>query len=910
MKRCFSKGAISGRQSQKRQASRAAKVPRSRRLFNIQSLEERLVLAWNLTLVSGATEPATANVAVATQDGTTSFTAIGTGANLKWGDVLNALSAGNDVVIDSGSTGQETGDITDLTGVQLHPLTTGNQTLTIESGTGTGLVGSITLEGVNLDGTNQSLVINAHHNVSVGFLTGGTFASQSPLASVNITAATGSVIGLTAPYAGPIEANRLAIQASSGIGSAAQPLTTQTGNLEAESDTGGVFIDNNANTPGVLNVGGVSALLHGVQATTSGDVQLTNNGSIDIFTDGDVVRGPGNVSLRATGDTADIQTGGQASGTAAIAGTGSGAVSAAAGRDVSLGDADGFGSVVSASGVLSLDAGHDVVLNANATDMAKANGALTVRANGGNLQVLFGGTVELTARLADIPALAINGAVGVANNFTLDYSGGTFTVPGGIMFNGGELPATPSNSLNILGGSFDVDTFDFQTAHDGSIQFGTNGQVVDYTNMTPLINTGTADKVVVNLPDGAVVATLDAGQIPGTVELVSGNDSFETTTFPAPGQSLTVNAGNGADTITPTAAFYGNFSGNLTVNGAANTSNVHAAEDIYVVGQGTVDVSAANGLLANDTGGTGQLSVVADSITGAEGGTFSFHADGSFSYAPASNFPGFDYATYTAKDAFGDQSTATVNVLSQTGGVVWKFYEQVLHRDPDYAGLQGWINDFLNGGTPGDIARGFFESPELLNQIITGYYLQYLGRAPQGSDLQYWEAKWGQYGGPELIIAQFAASQEFNTLANKQYGAYPDGWVTALYERILNRTPQPGDLPFWNQQLASGTTEGQVALDFVASKEAFGDDVTGWFDEYLGRAPTPTELTQYANQMLDGASDRDIEQAITNLPEYSAKPPASPPGTGVRLPDYVPQSADAKGQASLAATDTLFARLS
>lgn len=98
-----------------------------------------------------------------------------------------------------------------------------------------------------------------------------------------------------------------------------------------------------------------------------------------------------------------------------------------------------------------------------------------------------------------------------------------------------------------------------------------------------------------------------------------------------------------------------------------------------------------------------------------------------------------------------------------------------------------------------------------------------------------------------------------------------------------------------------------MALDFFTSPEADDNDVSGWFNEYLGRAPTSAELSQYANQMLGGANDRDIEQAVTNLPEYSADPPASPAGTGVRLPDYFTQSSSAKGQAAIDAVFSTFA---
>ncbi len=326
-------------------------------------------------------------------------------------------------------------------------------------------------------------------------------------------------------------------------------------------------------------------------------------------------------------------------------------------------------------------------------------------------------------------------------------------------------------------------------------------------------------------------------------------------------------------------------------------------EDVYVIGSGSVSVSAANGLLSNDTS-SGTLTVTAGSVVGANGGTFVFHADGSFTYAPPANFPGFDYAQYTASDSLGHSAKATVNVLSQTGGVVWKFYESVLNRDPDYGGLQFWINDFVHGGKTGDIAAGFFESDELLNEIITGYYQQYLLRTPDASGLAYWRQVWHATGGPEIIKAGFADSPEFYTSA----GGTPQSWVTELYHRILGRDPDPQGNQYWLNYLTShentGATRYQIALGFFTSLEAYKGDVTGWFQEYLQRAPTTSEQSQYASEMQAGKTDRDIEQEITNLPEYGQDPPASPPGSAVRLPDYFPQQVS-----PFAAKDALFASL-
>ncbi|MGH7137136.1 MAG: DUF4214 domain-containing protein, partial [Pirellulales bacterium] len=291
-------------------------------------------------------------------------------------------------------------------------------------------------------------------------------------------------------------------------------------------------------------------------------------------------------------------------------------------------------------------------------------------------------------------------------------------------------------------------------------------------------------------------------------------------------------------------------------------------------------------------------------------------------YTPPGNFPGYDDAQYSAKDGQGDQATATVIVLSQTGGVVWKFYEQVLHRDPDYlpeaqggGGLGYWINELLlhrdpSGNIqPGLIVAGFAESTELLTPIIQGWYEQYLGRAADAGGLQYYINEWRHDGGPEESQRDFFVSPEFHALAQNDYGSHDDFpdeyWVWGLYERILNRAPDAKGLQDWQQQLENGIPETQVALDFFTSPEAFDNDVTGWYYEYLGRAPSLTEQAQYVNQMTAGASDQTIEQEITSLPEYVDGPPAPQPGTAerFRLPPYSPQTA------AVAAKDALFDEL-
>jgi hypothetical protein len=83
------------------------------------------------------------------------------------------------------------------------------------------------------------------------------------------------------------------------------------------------------------------------------------------------------------------------------------------------------------------------------------------------------------------------------------------------------------------------------------------------------------------------------------------------------------------------------------------------------LGNATVNQTAANGVLANDTVAGGQIS--AFDATGSQGGAVVLNADGSFSYTPVFGFVGAETFTYTLSNGDGD-STATVTLTSTAEG--------------------------------------------------------------------------------------------------------------------------------------------------------------------------------------------------------------------------------------------------
>ena len=401
-----------------RTARRAGCRPPARLLgrttrLSMTALEDRITPAFNMTLSLNAT----VGVTTATVAGTTTFTATATGANLQWQDLFNAFVAGNNVVVNSGSAGTEAGNITDLTGNQLPGLP-GNQTLTFQSGTGAGLVGNITLQDVNLQGANESIVVSANGSVVTGVLSAGTFLAPTKLANATITAATGS-ISEGGIFQGPIFATNLALSAATGVGTAGPTLPTQATNLVARTASGGIVISNT----GALNVGFTGDPFQGVQVTgASGTIQIDNSGSLTVS---ELVKAPGSITLNANGATSDATI---QAGVDGVFSTGATAT-IHAGRNLTLGTPVLFGDV-HGQGVV-LDAGGDIVVD-NRT-LVNADGAAgTLATAGGDFKMLH--AILNSSRLAANGTGPISIQTGAGHTFTLDSGLG-----GAIATNGGNI---------------------------------------------------------------------------------------------------------------------------------------------------------------------------------------------------------------------------------------------------------------------------------------------------------------------------------------------------------------------------------------------------------------------------------------------------------------------------------------
>ncbi len=160
-------------------------------------------------------------------------------------------------------------------------------------------------------------------------------------------------------------------------------------------------------------------------------------------------------------------------------------------------------------------------------------------------------------------------------------------------------------------------------------------------------------------------------------------------------------------------------------------------------------------------------------------------------------------------------------------GFVRQMYQNVLHRAPDGAGLQVWLNYLGTGASQGQVLAGFADSRENRKQILpiagdkndseaARMYQAALNRAPDDLGLSFWSNKLQAGIAPETVAQGFTDSNEFKQL----YGTLnATDFVRQLYANVLNRAPDAPGLEFWVGQLNGGATHQHVLIGFSDSTE-------------------------------------------------------------------------------------------
>jgi len=181
--------------------------------------------------------------------------------------------------------------------------------------------------------------------------------------------------------------------------------------------------------------------------------------------------------------------------------------------------------------------------------------------------------------------------------------------------------------------------------------------------------------------------------------------------------------------------------------------------------------------------------------------------------------------------------------LTNEQAFVQVLFNQFLGRTGSITELNNWVNT-LHGNGQAAVVQGIFESTASLDNIISGYYLKYLGRTADAPGEAYWVGLIQNGATLETIQAGFISSAEFIASNNSDY-------VQGLYRTFFNRTGSATELAYWYGQIQQPNGLNIVAQGFATSAENRHSFVQSVFEQYFHRPGKTGEVAFFANQSAD-----------------------------------------------------------
>lgn len=191
------------------------------------------------------------------------------------------------------------------------------------------------------------------------------------------------------------------------------------------------------------------------------------------------------------------------------------------------------------------------------------------------------------------------------------------------------------------------------------------------------------------------------------------------------------------------------------------------------------------------------------------------------------------------------------------GAYVRALYAEILDRCPDAAGTAHWVAELRGGSSRWAVAEAIDTSTENLGRDnVDPLFQELLGRAPTAAERGRWIDHIRRSHEDAVATASLLSSDEgyaAHTSAPTAAGRDQE-WLTAAYQRILDRDPDPTGRAAYTVRLGSPSTAAtrfRVAMSLEHSDANARSWVRAALAEALGRPADPSGI-RYWTTWLEG----------------------------------------------------------
>ncbi len=196
-------------------------------------------------------------------------------------------------------------------------------------------------------------------------------------------------------------------------------------------------------------------------------------------------------------------------------------------------------------------------------------------------------------------------------------------------------------------------------------------------------------------------------------------------------------------------------------------------------------------------------------------------------------------------------------------GLVQALYGDVLGRGPAGSEADFWIALTSSTGNRAQVVDGIVTSVEATNLEVSGLYAKFLRRNVDASGLTTFSSFLSNGGDPRVAVEMIISSPEYSRSAPAIH------WLIGLYQDVLGRSGDSvGEVGSWLSVLNSGVDRTSLATTFANSTEAQGRIVTALYERLLNRPPDPASLNSLIQLLQTGSQVSDIVNRIVSSPEF------------------------------------------
>ncbi len=196
---------------------------------------------------------------------------------------------------------------------------------------------------------------------------------------------------------------------------------------------------------------------------------------------------------------------------------------------------------------------------------------------------------------------------------------------------------------------------------------------------------------------------------------------------------------------------------------------------------------------------------------------------------------------------------------------VRKMYQDFLSRSASNSDISYWTGMLGSGRIDRyGFATTLSRTDEWISTVITNFYRDTLGREPDAAGLRGWiDAARSGMPIAQIAAAFYSSPEYFSKVGHNDYMT----WVADLYRKLLLREADSAGIAGWVGALQAGMPRDTVSFGFYQSTEKLGVRITALYQKLLGRAPEPGAIPNWA-PFVANEGDLVLAAALAASNEY------------------------------------------